>query len=170
MSSADAPACDDAALGRLAAAVGSALRQAALRLVVAESCTGGWIAKLLTDLPGSSDWFEGGFVTYSNAAKLAALGVAADVLEREGAVSDAVVRQMAAGARRALNCPVSLAVSGIAGPGGGSAAKPVGLVHFAWACGDRALAEGLIFRGDREAVRRQAAAHALARLVAVLAG
>jgi nicotinamide-nucleotide amidase len=167
-SSSEALASDDAALTALAASVGAALRRAALRLCVAESCTGGWIAKVLTDIPGSSDWFDCGFVTYSNRAKIAALGVSPDTLERHGAVSEAVVRQMAAGARRATGCPVALAVSGIAGPGGGSAGKPVGLVHFAWSLNERDWVQNEHLEGDREWVRRRATAIALDQLLSAL--
>jgi len=163
-------AVDDLALQELAAGLGAALRRAGLKLTVAESCTGGWIAKVLTDIPGSSDWFDCGFVTYSNRAKVAALGVAPETLERHGAVSEAVVRQMAAGARRATGCRAALAVSGIAGPGGGSADKPVGLVHFAWSLDERDWAECAELAGPREAVRRQAVATALLRLTAALEG
>jgi nicotinamide-nucleotide amidase len=168
MSSPEILAADDAALARLAAAVGAALESSGLRLAVAESCTGGWIAKALTDVPGSSDWFDSGFVTYSNRAKIAALGVSPATLDAAGAVSEAVVREMATGARQATGCAVALAVSGIAGPGGGSADKPVGLVHFAWSLRERLWAERFTFAGDREAIRRQATAIALERLLAGL--
>lgn len=159
----------DAQLSRLAAALGIALRQSGLRLAAAESCTGGWICKVLTDIPGSSDWFDCGFVTYSNAAKVAALGISSALLEAHGAVSEAVVREMASGARRATGCPAALAVSGIAGPGGGSEDKPVGLVHFGWSVRARDWSECLVFEGDRDAVRRQATAVAIGRLLDALA-
>jgi nicotinamide-nucleotide amidase len=170
MSSPEIPSADDAGLGRLAAALGAALLRAGLRLTVAESCTGGWIAKVLTDVPGSSDWFDSSVVSYSNPAKTSALGVLAATLATHGAVSEAVVREMTAGAKRATGCPAALAVSGVAGPGGGSDDKPVGLVHFAWSLGDRDWVERRELAGDREAVRRQAAALAIARLLAALEG
>jgi nicotinamide-nucleotide amidase len=164
----DIPHHDDAALARLAAALGDSLRRAGWRLTAAESCTGGWIAKVLTDVPGSSDWFDSGFVTYSNRAKIDALGVPPALLETYGAVSEAVVSAMAAGARRVTGCEAAVAVSGIAGPGGGSATKPLGLVHFAWSVGGRDWSERLELAGDREAVRRQATAVAIGRLLAAI--
>jgi nicotinamide-nucleotide amidase len=131
-------------------------------LATAESCTGGWIAKVCTDRAGSSAWFERGFVTYSDRAKQDLLGVAPTVLASEGAVSGPVARQMAAGARRAAGVDVALAVTGVAGPSGGSAEKPVGTVWFGWALGGRpAEAERMVFPGNRDAVRRQTVAHAL---------
>lgn len=135
------------------------------RLVTAESCTGGWIAKLCTDLPGSSRWFLGGAVVYDNALKVGMLGVHPQTLVEVGAVSEAVVREMAAGVLERLGGDVAIAVSGVAGPDGGTTEKPVGTVWFAWA---RRGAEGLTistalecFAGDRDAVRRQAVARAL---------
>jgi nicotinamide-nucleotide amidase len=134
-------------------------------LVVAESCTGGWVAKTCTDLAGSSRWFLGGAVAYSNDLKAGLLGVGAETLVREGAVSQAVVREMAAGALERFGGDVAVAVSGIAGPDGGSPGKPVGTVWFAWAVRHedqveiRAVLEQ--FPGDREAVRRLAVARAL---------
>ncbi|GAB4196507.1 MAG: nicotinamide-nucleotide amidase [Wenzhouxiangellaceae bacterium] len=132
----------------------------------AESCTGGWIAKTLTDLAGSSVWFDRGFVTYSNAAKHDALGVDQALLDTHGAVSEAVARAMAEGALRRSAATVGLAVTGIAGPGGGSAEKPVGLVHFALARHSAATRAGCWrFNGDREAVRRATVASALRLLL-----
>jgi nicotinamide-nucleotide amidase len=134
-------------------------------LVVAESCTGGWVAKVCTDLAGSSRWFLGGAVAYSNELKAGLLGVGAETLVSEGAVSQAVVREMAAGALERFGGDVAVAVSGIAGPDGGSPGKPVGTVWFAWAVRHedqveiRAVLEQ--FPGDREAVRRLAVARAL---------
>src|SRR5262245_11070302 len=107
---------DDARLAQAAARLGDALRAGALRIALAESCTGGWIAKLLTDIPGSSDWFESGYVTYSNRSKSDALGVPAAVLAAEGAVSEATVRAMVQGLRQATGSAAAIAVSGIAGP------------------------------------------------------
>ena len=135
-------------------------------LAAAESCTGGWIAKCCTDQAGSSAWFERGFVTYSNRAKQDLLGVEADVLQREGAVSGAVARRMAEEARRRAGVDVAVAVTGIAGPSGGSAQKPVGTVWFGWAVGAKAAEpEKMLFSGNREAVRRQAVAYALSGLL-----
>ena len=162
---------DDAALTALAAEVGQCLGLVGLRLALAESCTGGWIAKAVTDIAGSSAWFDRGFVTYSNAAKQDELGVAAETLAEFGAVSEPVVRQMAEGALRRSTAEVAVAVSGIAGPGGGSADKPVGTVCFAWSArGGETVVETVRFPGDREAVRRQTVAHALERLRALLPG
>ena len=141
------------------------LRASGRRLVTAESCTGGWIAKVCTDLPGSSDWFLGGAVVYDNALKAGVLGVSPQTLAEAGAVSEAVVREMAAGALERLGGDVAIAVSGVAGPDGGAPDKPVGTVWFAWGRRD---ADGLTistvleyFPGDRDAVRRQAVARAL---------
>jgi nicotinamide-nucleotide amidase len=156
---------NDAALARLAARVGRQLRREHLRVVTAESCTAGWIAKALTDTPGSSEWLDSGYVTYSNQAKRRALGVAARTLERFGAVSRQTVREMARGSLRASGVEVSIAVSGIAGPDGGTPAKPVGTV---WFCVARRHGRSLglttlreRFTGDREAVRRKSVARAL---------
>ncbi len=156
---------DDRALAALAARVAGHLRRDGRTLATAESCTGGWIAKTVTDLPGSSDWFGYGLVSYSNAAKQALLGVPAATLVEHGAVSEATVRAMAEGALRQGDADVAVAVSGIAGPAGGSADKPVGLVWFAWSVmgtgGLRTTARAERFDGDREAVRRQTVAAAL---------
>ena len=135
----------------------------------AESCTGGWLAKLLTDIPGSSDWFERGYVTYSNRAKTADLGVPETLLAADGAVSEAAVRAMVQGARRAAGCEAAIAVSGIAGPGGGSREKPVGTVHFAFALGDRDWAAIRRFGGNRDAVRRRSVAFALEQMSSAVA-
>lgn len=165
------PAPTDAELQALAARVGAALRARGWRLATAESCTGGWIAKLLTDQPGSSHWFGFGFVTYANEAKQACLGVSADTLAAHGAVSGEVVEQMATGARLASAAELAVAVSGIAGPGGGSADKPLGLVWLGWAGpGPRLEARCERYRGDRDAVRRQAVAAALAGVLERLDG
>jgi len=167
-SRAEPAATDDAALRAMAEVLGLALVARRQRIAVAESCTGGWIAKVLTDVPGSSDWFEAGLVTYSNAAKQSMLGVSAALLETEGAVSEAVVRAMAAGVRAAARADAAIAVSGIAGPGGGSPTKPVGLVHLAFALGERDWAIRVRLSGDREAVRRQTVARALAEMISAL--
>jgi nicotinamide-nucleotide amidase len=155
----------DDLLWGLARRVGRRLRAARLSIATAESCTGGLIAKALTDIAGSSDYFERGWVTYSNGAKRAELDVAPRVLARHGAVSEAVALAMAAGALRRSGARVSIAVTGIAGPGGGTAGKPVGLVWIAWGFqrrgGMQLFARRFRFRGGRDAVRRQAAAAAL---------
>jgi nicotinamide-nucleotide amidase len=155
----------DADLSNLSREVGARLLAAGRRLVCAESCTGGWIAKLCTDIAGSSDWFDCGFVCYSNAAKTRDLGVPEKLIESEGAVSDAVVRAMAEGALARTQANVAIAVSGIAGPGGAVPGKPVGTVWFALAHRqeDRLECQGHLiqFDGDRDAVRRQAVEYAL---------
>jgi nicotinamide-nucleotide amidase len=155
----------DAALSQLTREVGAQLRGAGRRLVAAESCTGGWIAKLCTDIAGSSEWFDCGFVCYSNAAKTRDLGVPEKLIEAEGAVSDEVVRAMAEGAIARTGASVGLAVSGIAGPSGAVPGKPVGTVWFALAHKqeDRLECQGHLiqFDGDRDAVRRQAVEYAL---------
>jgi nicotinamide-nucleotide amidase len=158
----------DADLESLALRLGRALLARRARVATAESCTGGWIAKALTDVAGSSQWFESGIVAYSNAAKDALLGVSSDLLARSGAVSEEVVRSMAEGARAQLGVDLAVAVSGIAGPDGGSEDKPVGTVWFAWAAPGATTAERRIFAGDREAVRRQSVAVALERLLALV--
>ncbi len=155
----------DRDLAALALKLGRGLHVRGWRLGVAESCTGGWIAKVLTDVAGSSQWFEGGVVSYSNAAKSELLGVSKAVLAAHGAVSEEVVRAMAEGARTRFGADAAIAVSGVAGPGGGTADKPVGTVHFAWAVAGEITAARRIFAGDREAVRRQTVALALERLI-----
>lgn len=145
----------------LARRAGEALRARGLRLATAESCTGGWVARALTAIAGSSDWFERGYVAYSNAAKREDLGVPAQTLERHGAVSEETARAMAAGALARARADCALAVTGIAGPAGGSAAKPVGTVCFAWARGSKMRSETRHFDGDRESVRRQSVIRAL---------
>lgn len=148
------------------AALAEALQAREALLATAESCTGGWIAKLLTDQSGSSAWFAGGVVSYSNEAKQRLLGVQAQTIRTHGAVSEATVRQMAIGVRERLGSDFSLAVSGIAGPGGGTPDKPVGTVWIAWADPEGERARCFYFAGDRDAVRRQAVAAALAGLLA----
>lgn len=136
-----------------------------LMLATAESCTGGLIAGACTDLAGSSAWFERGFVSYSNQAKTELLGVPADLIEREGAVSEAVARAMAAGALARSRAQVAVAVTGVAGPTGGSPQKPVGTVWFGWAVGSKVFAERRRFEGDRAAVRAATVEHALRTLM-----
>lgn len=159
----------DRDLYQLAERVGQGLRAAGWRIATAESCTAGWIAKALTDVPGSSQWFECGYVTYSNAAKMRDLGVFERTLEEHGAVSEATVREMVAGACRQSHAEVAVAVSGIAGPDGGTAEKPVGTVWFALAAPGEVLCEERRFEGDREQVRRQAVSHALSLVQRMLA-
>jgi nicotinamide-nucleotide amidase len=155
----------DDVLAALSREVGLRLHAAQRRLATAESCTGGWIAKLATDIPGSSEWFDCGFVCYSNSAKARDLGVPEKLIESDGAVSDAVVRAMAEGAIGRTGANVGLAVSGIAGPGGATPGKPVGTVWFAVALKqeDRLECQGHLiqFDGNRDAVRRQAVEFAL---------
>jgi nicotinamide-nucleotide amidase len=158
----------DAALKRLSQAVGRRLRRAGLMIATAESCTGGLLAKCLTDIAGSSDYFERGWVTYSNAAKRADLGIAPGLIERHGAVSEEVALAMAKGAIRRSGARVAIAVTGIAGPGGAARGKPVGTVWIAWGWRRRGRIECFAlrhrFRGGRDAVRRQAVAVALSGL------
>lgn len=150
-------------LSALVAHIAKGALQRGRRIVTAESCTGGWIAKVFTDVPGSSRWFECGFVTYSDAAKMRDLQVSARTLREHGAVSEAAVREMAAGALRVTGADISIAVSGIAGPDGGTDEKPVGTV---WFCTGEApqptlVTDGQLFGGDREMVRRLSVEHAL---------
>jgi nicotinamide-nucleotide amidase len=165
------PIVDDRGLLALASNLASHLRSSGRHVATAESCTGGWIAKVLTDLPGSSDWFGYGIVSYSNAAKQELLGVPAALLIEHGAVSEPVVMAMAEGLIQRSDADLAVAVSGVAGPGGGTADKPVGLVWFAWAVmganGLLVKAEQQQFGGDREAVRRQSVATALQGLLAL---
>jgi nicotinamide-nucleotide amidase len=159
----------DAHIYELAERVGRTLERLNLMATTAESCTGGWVAEAITMVPGSSAWFDRGFVTYTNVSKHEMLGVRAETLERHGAVSEPVVREMVAGALRASHAQVALAVSGVAGPSGGTPDKPVGTVCFAWGRdGSAVRAETRQFAGDREAVRRQSVMHALAVLLEML--
>ena len=146
----------------------AALLQRNWKLVTAESCTGGMIAAACTDLAGSSEWFERGLVTYSNAAKLELLGVDAALLERYGAVSDAVVRAMALGAVCHGNANVSIAVTGIAGPGGGSLQKPVGTVWVGWSVSGRVSSRLCHCTGTRAAIRRETVVLAIRGLLDLL--
>lgn len=138
-------------------------------MATAESCTGGMIAAACTDLAGSSAWFERGFVSYSNAAKTELLGVDPCLIDRHGAVSEAVARAMAQGALQHSRAQVAVAVTGVAGPTGGSTDKPVGTVWFGWATPAGLHSEVQRFPGDRAAVRAATVRHALARLAALLA-
>jgi nicotinamide-nucleotide amidase len=134
-------------------------------MATAESCTGGLIAAACTDLAGSSAWFERGLVTYSNEAKTDLLGVPAELIAQQGAVSEAVARAMVTGALARSRAQVAVAVTGVAGPGGGSASKPVGTVWLAWATPQGLWSERQVFAGDRAAVRQATVDHALAQLV-----
>ena len=153
----------------LSAAVGLALTDCGLTLASAESCTGGWVATVVTATAGSSGWFDRGFITYSNNAKEEMLGVPPATLVTHGAVSEETARAMAVGALQHSNAGIALAITGIAGPGGGSPGKPVGTVCFSWCRrGLEADSETRCWPGDREAVRRQALVHALSGLLSRL--
>lgn len=152
---------DDPEILQLCTDLAQALKTQGAMMATAESCTGGLIAACCTGLSGSSDWFERGFVTYSNAAKTEQLGVPAALIEAHGAVSEPVARAMALGAVAHSRAQVSVAVTGVAGPTGGSADKPVGLVWFGWAVGEQAWTECRRFDGDRDAVRAATVMHAL---------
>lgn len=156
----------DEMLYRLAEEVGKALQQRGMMLATAESCTGGWVGAAVTAVPGSSLWFDRGFITYTNEAKQDMLGVAAATLERHGAVSEPTVREMAAGALSRSRAQVALAISGIAGPSGGTAEKPVGTVWLAWGFANGTLtSERRQFAGARDEVRRQAVEYGLQGLL-----
>ncbi len=161
---------------QLSTQIGEILHRHGWQVSTAESCTGGWLARCITDIPGSSAWFETGFVTYSNAAKHRLLGASLELFEGEGApgaVSAQTVTAMAKGALREANAHFAMATSGIAGPDGGSAEKPVGTVWFGWAWQKPSLAISShtkchVFEGDRESVRCQSVTTALEGLLAVL--
>jgi nicotinamide-nucleotide amidase len=159
----------DAQLFALSRSVGSYLRDRDRRLVTAESCTGGWIGKALTDVAGSSAWYLGGVVSYSNSLKQSLLGVSAETLAEHGAVSEATAREMALGALNAFGGHIAVAVTGIAGPDGGQRGKPVGTVWFAWARHHPTQVDvhvaHEIFSGDREAVRRATVDRALSEIL-----
>ena len=157
------------AITRLARRLGRACGRRGVRVATAESCTGGGVAEAITRISGSSAWFERGFVTYANVAKEEMLGVSRAALEAHGAVSEAVAGEMAAGALARSGADASVAITGIAGPTGGTPTKPVGLVWFAWAHrGGPVQCRRFVFAGDREAVRRQSVAVALQGLVDLL--
>ena len=158
-------------LTTLAALVGAALKAQGEMLATAESCTGGGIAEAVTRVAGSSAWFDRGFVTYSNRAKIESLGVDAGMLAKNGAVSEETARAMAQGALAKSAATLALSVTGVAGPAGGTAEKPVGTVCFAWARNNGQLASGrMLFAGDRDAVRRQSVIHALQGVLNMLDG
>jgi nicotinamide-nucleotide amidase len=158
----------DVALLALSAKVGAWLLERKLHVVTAESCTGGWVGKALTDVSGSSAWYLGGVVSYSNELKNSLLGVRAATLSANGAVSEATVGEMARGALNKLGGDIAIAVTGVAGPDGGTPAKPVGTVWFAWAMRSKAgvtvRVAHEVFSGDRETVRRASVERALAEV------
>jgi len=150
------------------AQLAQALQQRGWMMATAESCTGGMIAAACTDLPGSSAWFDRGFVTYSNAAKTEMLGVPAELIAKHGAVSEEVVRAMAAGAISHSNALVSVAVSGVAGPGGGTPEKPVGTVWLGWSFDKNIHTSQIYFSGSRSSVRIQTTLYALKELITLI--
>jgi nicotinamide-nucleotide amidase len=155
----------------LGALAGNRLKERGERLVSAESCTGGWVAQVVTSVAGSSEWFERGFVTYSNEAKQELIGVHAETLARHGAVSEETAREMALGALAASRATIAVAITGVAGPSGGTPSKPVGMVCFAWADRSGAVrSETRHFTGNREKVRRQSVMRALQGVVEWLDG
>ena len=157
-------------MDELAKALGARLKGAGAMLVTAESCTGGWVAQVVTSVAGSSAWFERGYVTYTYISKREMLGVKGKTLARHGAVAEPVVREMAEGALDRSHAQVAVAVSGIAGPGGGTPGKPVGTVCFAWAAkGGATRAQTVRFAGGREAVRRRSVERALEGVLETLA-
>jgi len=160
----------DQALYRLAARVGRALKSREMMIATAESCTGGWIGQAITMVPGSSEWFERGFITYTYISKREMLGVKPRTLATHGAVSEQVVREMVEGALARSHAQVALSISGVAGPGGGTPDKPVGTICFAWARkGARPVVETRRFRGDRDEVRWRCVAHALRGVLKIVA-
>ncbi len=156
---------DEQTLENLAQQLGQCLQQRQLVLATAESCTGGWVATTLTAVSGSSRWFDRGFVTYSNEAKQEMLSVPAEILQQHGAVSQATVEAMTRGALQHSRAQVAVAISGVAGPGGGSAERPVGTVWLAWAWPDHQYSQCFQFDGDRRAVRWQSVQQALQGLI-----
>ncbi|GAB4288917.1 MAG: hypothetical protein Kow0090_01340 [Myxococcota bacterium] len=150
---------------KLAKGIGRLLRELEMTLVTAESCTGGLLGKLITDTAGSSDYYRGGVVVYSNELKIKLLGVTKRILEKEGAVSEGCAKAMARGARRRLGGDLALAITGVAGPTGGSGTKPVGTVYIALATPEEVFCERYDFKGGRAAVRNRSALAALALLV-----
>jgi nicotinamide-nucleotide amidase len=156
----------DARLEALSQSVGKALGERGLVLTTAESCTGGWVAEVVTDTAGSSGWFDRGFITYSNQAKADMLGVRTDTLDNFGAVSEEVAQEMAAGAIAHSIADWAISITGIAGPGGGSSAKPVGTVCFGWCRrGGTPGSETMLFSGTRRTIRQQAVVHVLEGLL-----
>jgi len=159
----------DEELHQLAAELGNKLHARGWMLATAESCTGGWVGHLLTSLPGSSRWYERGFITYANDAKIEMLGVPAETIDQYGAVSEETASAMAAGALRNSHAQAALAISGIAGPGGGTPQKPVGLVCYGWALADGTVMSSTCrLDGDREEIRSRAVAAALRGLIELI--
>lgn len=152
----------------LSAQVGQSLRGKGLLLATAESCTGGGVAQAITEIAGSSEWFDCGFITYSNASKTEMLDVPAALFAQHGAVSEEIAEAMALGALANSNAHVSLSTTGIAGPGGAVPGKPVGTVCFGWRVYDHTYTERLVFGGDRHAVRQQTVVHSLKGLLRLL--
>jgi nicotinamide-nucleotide amidase len=162
---------DDLTLQDLAIKVGSALTQQGLMLASAESCTGGWLGQTITSIAGSSAWYERGFITYTDISKREMLGVNSTTLEQYGAVSEEIAYEMAEGAIARSHVQVVVSVTGIAGPGGGTAKKPVGMICFAWIMKDGlARTETRYFGGSREEIRQQAVAEALQGVIDLLHG
>ena len=157
-------------MNALAKKLGKRLKRRRAMLVTAESCTGGWVAQAVTAISGSSDWFERGFVTYSNAAKREMLGVRKKTLRKYGAVSEETAREMASGALKKSDATIAVSITGIAGPTGGSNSKPVGMVCFAFATSRGVSSETHRFKGNRESVRRQSVIRALEGILEVLRG
>jgi len=155
-------------LDQLAIQAGAVLAEHSLMLATAESCTGGLVAAAITDVAGSSGWFERGFITYSNEAKSTMIGVPVRLIRDHGAVSEEVAHAMAEGALLNSRAQVSLAITGVAGPGGGTAEKPVGMVCFGWSNRVTTLTDTQRFRGDRAQIRRQAAEHAMRGLLELI--
>ena len=156
-------------LYQLAEETGLALKAKGWMLATAESCTGGWVGEIVTAVPGSSAWYDRGFITYTNASKQEMLGVQAETLAQHGAVSEEAVCEMASGTLLHSQANIALAISGVAGPGGGSPGKPVGTVCFAWAIRDGAAnSERCLFPGDRREVRQHAVQHALQGVLALM--
>ncbi|MHB1678181.1 MAG: CinA family protein [Sulfuriferula sp.] len=160
---------DDTELYQLAEQAGRTLKQRGFQLATAESCTGGWVGMVMTAVPGSSAWYERGFITYTNRAKQEQLGVLTDTLNNYGAVSEATVSEMAQGALQHSTANVALAISGIAGPAGGTPQKPVGTVCLGWATTDGTrLTTTCKFSGDREEIRARSVAAALRGVIELL--
>ena len=159
----------DKALFELAVCVGAALKAQGLMLATAESCTGGWVAQAVTAVPGSSGWFERGFITYTYISKREMLGVSQDTLAAHGAVSEPTVREMVTGALANSHAQIAVAISGTAGPGGGTPDKPVGTVCLAWAVKNgEPKSTTLRLQGDREGIRREAVRTALEGVLELL--
>lgn len=144
--------------------IGQVLRSKKKTLAVAESCTGGKLGDLITEVPGSSDYFLGGIISYSNDSKANLLGVDRETLKAKGAVSEEVALQMATGARRALGADIGVGVTGVAGPGGGTVTKPVGLVYIAVSSAEASVCKRNLFKGSRSSIKKQSAEKALAML------